>query len=153
MPRRDRQSSRGFTLIELLIVVAIVGIIAAIAVPALISALEKARQKRSMADIRTLAQGVEIYNIDYGFYPVVDGVAADLDPLLTPRILKVIPVSDGWSRPFYYASGGERYTLVSYARNGEEDAPYIYGATHRFEDDIVFETGMFLQWPDGVQMD
>jgi type II secretion system protein G len=153
MRRRASRPDHGFTLIELLIVVAIVGILSAIAIPAMVSAIERARQRKTMADVRTIAQGVEIYYTDYGFYPTLDGEAAELEPLLTPRILKVIPATDGWRRPVFYQSEGERYTMVSHGRNGIADTPYIFGATHRLDDDIVYETGMFYQWPDGVQLD
>ena len=51
----------GFTLIELLIVVAIIGIISAIAIPNLIYAIDQSKQKRTMADIRAIGLAVEAW--------------------------------------------------------------------------------------------
>src|SRR5215472_11044302 len=52
MLSRLRKRQHGFTLIELLIVVAIIGIIAALLIPNFLDALQKAKQKRTVADIR-----------------------------------------------------------------------------------------------------
>jgi prepilin-type N-terminal cleavage/methylation domain-containing protein len=55
----------GFTLIELLIVVAIIAILAAIAVPNFLEAQTRAKVSRSVSDMRTIATGLEMYTIDH----------------------------------------------------------------------------------------
>ena len=59
----------GFTLIELLIVVAIIGILAAIAVPNFMNAQIRAKVSRSMADQRTLENAILQYTVDYNDNP------------------------------------------------------------------------------------
>jgi type II secretion system protein G len=59
----------GFTLIELLIVVAIIAILAAIAVPNFLEAQTRAKISRNMADMRAVATAVETYAIDFTVYP------------------------------------------------------------------------------------
>ncbi len=68
-----RKKGKGFSLIELLIVVAIIGIIAAIAIPNLLSAMHKARQKRTMNDMKSLGSAIESVHTDCSAYPPVDG--------------------------------------------------------------------------------
>ncbi len=62
----------GFTLIELLIVVAIIAILAAIAVPNFLEAQVRSKVSRVKADVRTLAIAVESYLVDHGKPPVGD---------------------------------------------------------------------------------
>lgn len=59
----------GFTLIELLIVVAIIGILAAIAVPNFLNAQTKAKVSRAFADLKAIGAAIEMYNIDRNSYP------------------------------------------------------------------------------------
>ncbi len=64
-----RQSRRGFTLIELLLVVAIIGILAAIAVPNFMNARMRATIARIQGDHSSLATAIESYSVDNGAHP------------------------------------------------------------------------------------
>lgn len=64
-------SPRGFTLIELLIVVAIIAILAAIAVPNFLEAQVRAKVSRTKSDMRSIATAVESYRVDHNNYPYV----------------------------------------------------------------------------------
>ncbi len=66
---RNLKACDAFTLIELLIVVAIIAILAAIAVPNFLEAQTRAKVARVKADMRTIATAVETYHIDYDAYP------------------------------------------------------------------------------------
>ena len=143
---------RGFTVLELLIVVAVIGVIAAIALPNVVSAIQRARQSRTMTDMRTIGGALVLYEQDYVDYPVETSLvsAENLRPWLQPY-MGDFRATDGWRRPYWYTSDGHKYTLVSYALGGKPDSPYTIGPTHRFEDDIVLSEGVFVQWPEGIQ--
>ena len=155
------RKNRGFTLIELLIVVAIIGIIAAIAIPNLLNAINRGRQKRSMADIRTIGTAVEAYAVDMAFYPTfgvgpLTGSATILGNL-EPTYVKTIPREDGWRTPFYAVSVSRFYTLGSAARDKilSDGNLVSYGATitSDMDCDIIYSNGSFVQYPEGVQDD
>ena len=72
--KRFWQKEKGFTLIELLIVVAIIGIVAGIAIPRFLGARTTARVTRAFADMRTIADGLEMYFTAENKYPAaIDG--------------------------------------------------------------------------------
>lgn len=147
---------KGFTLIELLIVVAIIGIIAAIAIPNLLNAINRGRQKRTMADIRNIGTAIESYSVDYNQYPRVEtGQArALLNPYLEPTYIRRIPVADGWNGDIYVdgdSTNGREYTLWSGTRNKNTSMAYVGGPTTTFDADIIFSNGSFVQWPEGLQ--
>jgi len=64
-----RSRAQAFTLIELLIVIAIIAILSAIAIPNFLEAQTRAKVARAMADMRSLATGIESYFVDYNAYP------------------------------------------------------------------------------------
>ncbi len=147
------RNQKGFTLIELLIVVAIIGIIAAIAIPNLLNAIDRGKQKRTMADIRSIGTALESYAIDNNFYPTetdINTLASAADSV-APIYIKVMPLQDGWRHNFYVNSTTTGYTLASGGKDGGDLGGVQWGATTDFNLPIVFMAGQFAAWPDGVQ--
>ena len=143
------KNTRGFTLIELLIVVAVIGLIAAIAIPNFLGALDRGRQKRTMADLRSIATAMESYSIDETIYPVVTNIT-QLKNTLEPVYIQTAAPIDGWGIPFIIDSVQTDYTLGSGGKDGGV-LNYIGGATSNFNDAIIFSNGQFRQWPEGHQ--
>ena len=74
----DAAPRRAFTLIELLIVIAIIAILAAIAVPNFLEAQVRSKVSRAKADMRSMAVALDSYHVDFNSYPQ-DGT--DISPL------------------------------------------------------------------------
>ncbi len=148
--RRDR----GFTLIELLIVVAIIGLIAALAMPNLQNAFQKAKQTKTMAEMRTLGSGLERYAVDNNTYPkgLTNADGASLTQFLKPLYMNTVPALDGWNNPWHIdtASNGTQYTSTSYGGDGAP-GPVTGGPTSSLDCDIIYSNSAFYQWPQGAQ--
>src|SRR5258706_14024719 len=88
--------NRGFTLIEVLVVVAILGILAAIVVPQIMNRPDEAKRVAAKADIGAIVQALKLYRLDNGFYPATDqGLAALVQRPTTP------PVPGNWKQGGY----------------------------------------------------
>jgi type II secretion system protein G len=145
-----KKTAKGFTLIELLIVVAIIGIIAAIAIPNLLNAIDRGKQKRTMADMRSIGTAVESYAVDNNVYPVA-ATSAVLSTLVQPIYIKSMPLADGWSNNFVVASVTTEYTISSNGKDGTAQSCTPGTLTTTFASDICFANGQFIQYPQGSQ--
>jgi general secretion pathway protein G len=151
--RRIWEGKRGgFTLIELLIVVAVIGIISAIALPNLLNAIDKAKQKKSMSDIRSIGTALEAYATDTACYPLAMANWASLKAILDPYFIRQPPDGDGWSNIWDASTtaNGSDYTVASYGKDGLLSSRGG-GRTTDFNCDILFSQGQFFQWPEGTQ--
>jgi general secretion pathway protein G len=120
--------SRAFTLVEIMLVVAIIGILAALVIPKIAGKSEQARETAAMADIKGgVKSALDQYNVDMGTYP------SGLQDLITPPRNSrnwhgpyfdppQIP-TDPWGNPYLYAYPGKHnstgYDLWSAGPDGK----------------------------------
>src|SRR5262245_41556341 len=156
-PRRGRNGTTmragasgrqaGFSLIELLIVLAVIAIIAAIAMMNLMGALDRSKQRATMADMRAISVGIEIYHVDKGFLPTATTLV-QLRSVLIPYQANVVPVVDRWGRAFSYSQDGMNYTIESFGKDGVDGAEVTYSTRSNTTLDIQLSNGQFLFAPE-----
>jgi len=115
--RQLRRASRdGFTLIEILLVVVIIGILAAVAVPNLAGKVGKAQTSAAKSSIAAIESAIDMYEVDNGKFPdsLQNLVTKGSEPNWSgPYIKKAESLNDPWGTQFQYTKSGNTYTLTS----------------------------------------
>ena len=159
---KKKTASGGFTLVELLVVVAIIGILALMAIVNSWLGLQRAKQKRTMEDMRTVATAWEARAADFHGYnaagwstPGTQLTFAQVDSLLAPTYTKSVSHVDGWARPIEFSmddviGGGPAsvYAMRSAGSDGIfQGTDYTPGPFDKFDCDIVYSNGTFISYP------
>ena len=113
----------GFTLIEILIVVAIIGLIAALIGPNLMGRFERSKEEITKAQVEMLSSAVQAFMIDMRRYPTsLEELINSTDPKWRgPYLAKRIVPKDPWGRDYQYKCPGDHgpFDLYSFGVEGK----------------------------------
>ena len=124
-----RSAQQGFTLMEMLVVLVVIGLIAAVAIPQVMRLLESAKHKAARIQLETLSQSLNYYQLDIGGYPTTEqGLKAlwqspgQNEAWGGPYVRQERQLLDPWGHPFIYRAPGQDsdYDLISLGSDGKE---------------------------------
>ena len=125
-----RRAGRGFTLIEIMVVIVILGVLAALVVPNVLSRTDDARIAAAKSDLGAIRQALKLYRLDNQRYPTTEqGLAALVTkPTIAPAPPNWKPGGyleklrrDPWGRPYQYLNPGLKgdVDIFTYGADGE----------------------------------
>jgi type II secretion system protein G len=133
----------------MLVVILVLSILAAIAVVALARALDRARQRATMGDMRTVCRAVEAYFVDNDRLPSDGGGLAALRVVMVPYATQVLPTFDHWGNAMVYEvdAHGVDYSVISFGKDGIDGAD-VATSVFDYDADLVMYNGIFTAAPE-----
>lgn len=143
-----RMKSKGFTLLELLIVVAIIGILVAMVIPNLLDAVDRSKQRATVASLRSWGTAAGAYMTERGVFPVQAAIAV-VHVDLVPYAIGSLRDKDFWNHDLHYFTNASRdgYTVMSYGKDGIVGLGVTPATWRDFTLDIVLTDGIFINAP------
>lgn len=115
-------NNKGFTMIELLVVITMLGILAAIAVPKIKNQMDKPKKSRAIVEIKTMKDAMDTYFAENNKYP---SDKANIDTLMQENGVLGGKFSKGavdpWGRPYYIKAARDSYTIWSEGADESDD--------------------------------
>jgi type IV pilus assembly protein PilA len=123
--RATRSHDEGFTLVELLVVMIVIGILAAIAVPIYLMQRQRGNEASVKSDLRAYARELETYSSDYQAYPAVASFAQATNGALAVAPGMTVRVSKGNTFGYYLNSAKTAFCLVAVSSSGGRPLEFI----------------------------
>lgn len=126
---KERKKEKAFTLVELLVVVAIIGLLATVVLFAVEGIRSKSRDSRRVSDIKSIQEGLTLYQNNHQTYPVYNGYITGGDTMSTALVseglIQSVPTDplnssiEGVTYKYhYYSDQGKTYLLKYYLETG-----------------------------------
>lgn len=124
-----KRKKGGFSFVEIMVVIMIIGLLAAIVGINLLPAVDEARKKTTVTNMRSLESALDLYRLHSSNYPSSE---QGLKALKTKPEIGTIPKNwngpyikqnlpkDGWDNEFQYTNNSQSYEIISYGADGVE---------------------------------